>query len=116
MGDSRRKIERSSGRMQVVPQEIRGLMTIQGTESQQPFLIWDVSETGIGIWTSEEVTPEQVVILTIGQPHLLVVEGQIIWSERQGEDQGFRCGIRAADSDKPFQTLIREFKKIHSNS
>ena len=103
------------GRMQVVPQEIRGLMTVKGEDSQQPFLIWDVSDSGIGIWTSEEVSSEQAVVLTVGQPHLLVVEGEIIWSERQGEDQGYRCGIRASADDKPFQALIREFKKIHSS-
>ena len=84
--------------------------------NQLPFLVWDVDESGIGLWTSEELQPTSQVVLTIGQPYLLVVKTEVIWCEKQGNGNGFRCGLKVLDNAKVFQSLIQAFIKTDQNS
>jgi hypothetical protein len=107
MAEKRGKTDRSETRVQVVPTEIRGLIT-NGSE-QQPFLIWDVSEKGIGLWVSEKLKIGQEVVLTVGQPYLLVVKCITKWCEAQTDNKGFRCGLKSIDKVKTFEALFKAF-------
>lgn len=107
----RSKSDRNEQRVQVVPAEIRGLLSGKASADQQPFLIWDVSENGVGVWVSEALPEESEVVLTIGQPYLLVVRCVVKWCESQGEDQGFRCGLRSVEKKKVFSALLAAFLK-----
>lgn len=101
----RAKIDRIEHRVQVVPAEIRGLIS-QGSK-QQPFLIWDVSESGVGVWVSEAIPKDEKVVITIGQPYLVVVNCEVIWAESLGPGQGHRCGLRSLDKSKAFDTMLQ---------
>lgn len=105
----RSKSDRNENRVQVVPSEIRGLLSASKGNLQQPFLIWDVSPQGIGIWISEGLPQGEEVVLTIGQPYLIVVKAEVMWCEMQAGQQGFRCGLRATDKGKVFDTLHSAF-------
>ena len=108
--------QRKQKRTQVFPEEIRGLITMDQGNDQLPFLVWDVDEKGIGLWTSEALEPETQVVLTIGQPYLLVVKSQVVWCEKQTNEKGFRCGLKVVDSEKVFQSLIQAFLKSEGPS
>ncbi|MGE0173697.1 MAG: PilZ domain-containing protein [Oligoflexales bacterium] len=109
MTESRSKADRSETRVQVVPTEIRGIIT--GTGVQQPFLVWDVSERGIGIWASEGLVEGSEIVLTIGQPYLLVINCIVKWCESQSDGRGYRCGLKSIDKEKSFETLLEAFLK-----
>lgn len=96
--------------------EIRGMLTNRNStnpDKQRPFVIWDVSEEGVGIWSDTEVPLNASVILTIGQPYLLVLNAKVQWCEKQGDSHGFRIGLSFELSQKQIhQSLSRAFKKI----
>ena len=105
----RSKSDRVDARAQVIPKEIRGLMTKKSEGAHKPFLIWDVSTTGLGLWVSEPLTVGEAVVLTIGQPFLSVMSGTVVWCEEMGSDQGFRCGVEIVDDIQPLNNLITAF-------
>ncbi len=102
----RPKVDRDQFRTQVIPREIRGLLSRPDRHSHLPFLIWDVSDTGIGIWATESLPLHGTVCLTIGQPYLLTVECEVVWCEEQKSSQGYRCGLRAISPAGAFQSFI----------
>ena len=99
-------------RIQVLNQRIQGLVTRKGDDNQQPFLIWDVSEGGIGIWTAEKLAPADGVTLTVGKPYLLVVSCEVNWCEPNPESGGFRSGLKVVNTDtKVLSSLYHAFVK-----
>lgn len=111
---AKRKIQanRKSIRAPVVPTQIKGLLTREGSnEAQLPFLVWDVSESGIGLWCSDELHNGDRVKVTVGQPYLLVIEGEVRWVEK-GEDGGYRCGVDVKNPNRQLQSLYETFCKI----
>jgi hypothetical protein len=109
VSEARKKADRVETRVQVVPTEIRGIVT--GVTTQQPFLVWDVSERGIGIWASEALEEGSDITLTIGQPYLLVIKCIVKWCEGQNDGRGYRCGLKSIDKEKTFETLLEAFMK-----
>ena len=106
---SRSEIEE---RIQVLNQRIQGLVTRKGDVHQQPFLVWDVSESGIGVWTAEKLTPAEAVTLTVGKPYLLVVSCEVNWCESNPESGGFRSGLKVVNTDtKVYGSLYKAFIK-----
>jgi hypothetical protein len=101
--------KRESDRAAVVIHEIRGLMTRPSGHGQFPFLVWDVSESGMGLWITQKVLPNEVVKITIGQPYLMVFEGVVKWVEKDIRDSGFRCGIAINEESHRLKTLYAQF-------
>ena len=100
--------ERREARMQVMPQEIRGLLTQPDKQIQMPFLVWDISESGIGLWTSATLSEGNIVTLTLGQPYLSILECRVIWCSDEGT-QGIRMGLEATqESSRQLMALIDE--------
>lgn len=81
-------------------EEVRGVITASRSNLQKPFLLWDVSDAGIGIWTDWEFHRNTNVVVTISQPHLLLLKAKVIWSEKQGGSHGFRVGLKIDPSAK----------------
>ena len=93
-------------------QEIRGMFTNVQSNKQRPFLLWDVSENGIGIWSDTELTKNAQLVLTIGQPFLMVLETTVRWCEKQGDHHGFRVGLSfKTEQKKVLKSLSTAFNK-----
>lgn len=105
--------QRQNFRKQVVPEEIRGLITDHSRKTHYPFLIWDVSEDGIGLWVSSILESGDDITLTIGQPYLMVLRCKVKWCEQQNSVPGYRCGLEIADDNKKIlNSLISNFAQI----
>ena len=110
--DERETRSEIEDRIQVLNQRIQGLVTRKGDVNQQPFLIWDVSESGIGIWTAQQLAAGDGVTLTVGKPYLLVVGCEVNWCESNPESGGFRSGLKVVNTDaKVFGSLYNAFLK-----
>ncbi len=106
--------QREHARTQVVPTEVKGLLTRQLRDHQQPLLVWDVSTTGMGLWTSDQLALGERIKITIGQPYLLLVEAEVVWCEPHLGGEGFRCGVHVIHQDEKLTSLYRAFTEIHS--
>ena len=80
--------------------EIRGLMTLKNKGEQVPFLIWDISSKGLGLWSHLPVNESQLVTLTFSQPYLIVIKAKVAWCENQGKKHGYRIGLNVEVEDR----------------
>jgi len=109
------KANRDTIRVPVATEEISGIMTRPETETQIPFLVWDVSSTGLGLWCSERLDNQETISLTIGQPFPLILSAIVVWTAGNREGQGFRCGIHIIDGQKKLESLYEHFSVIMKN-
>jgi len=109
------KANRDTVRVPVVSEEINGILTRSHPDAQHPFLVWDVSSTGVGLWSPEPLKNGETVSLTIGQPFPLVLTGVVVWTTDNQEGHGFRCGIHVSNGQKKLESLYERFSLIMSN-
>lgn len=109
----RHHANRKSMRAPVAPKsQIRGLYTLVESGEQGPFLIWDVSENGLGLWTGVELKLQDKLRLTMTSPHSSVVEGLVCWTTPSPDGNGYRCGVELAAPGVKVQELYEKFKKM----
>lgn len=102
--------DRKSLRAPVLPDEIKGLLTRAENSQQAPFLIWDVSRHGLGLWSSEALRPGEKVKVTVAQPYLLIIDCEVKWCDKKPENNGYRCGLRSLKESKQLQSLYDKFR------
>ncbi|WP_218110254.1 PilZ domain-containing protein [Oligoflexus tunisiensis] len=97
----------------MLPIEIKGLLSGRelGDESQIPFLVWDVSPSGLGILLSDRLEAGEVLRLTFGAPMALTVMCSVVWCELQEADYdfqeaSFRVGLITVSNNRPLQPLV----------
>ena len=100
---------RDSIRTPVVPTQIKGLLTRAGSTEQLPFLIWDVSKSGIGLWSSGRLEAGESIKVTVGQPHLLMLDCEVRWCEEKADGEGFRCGLSVPENSAQLHSLYETF-------
>jgi hypothetical protein len=105
---------RDTVRAPVVPIELLGILAFGDADNiqQLPFLVWDVSRNGLGLWKSSELKSNEKVTITLGKPYLLVVEGDVKWCSPTEEKGCFRVGIHIPDNNEQFSKLYEKFSKL----
>jgi hypothetical protein len=100
-------------RVHVLPIEIKGLLAFdEGKEEPHiPFLVWDVSPSGLGILLSDRLQAGDVLRLSFGMPVALTVVCSVVWCELQEADYdfqepSFRVGLITVHKNKPLQALV----------
>lgn len=104
------KANRKSVRASVIPEKVQGLITILRSGEQTPFLLWDISETGLGIWTANPFASHAAIRLTFGQPYPLIMDAIVQWCHPDDEGKGFRSGLETETSHEIFTKLYQVFK------
>lgn len=106
----RSKADRIEARSQVIPKEVRGIITRKKESGfNLPFLVWDISEQGLGLWTVNSLQDGEAVVITVGQPYLAVMTGIVVWCEEMTGRQGFRCGIEITDNREALAAMAKTF-------
>jgi hypothetical protein len=105
--------KQSEPRVQVLPIEIKGLLSSEelGKDPQIPFLVWDVSPSGLGILLSDRLQAGEIWRLTFGTPVALSVICSVVWCELQEADYdfqepSFRVGLITIQKNRPLQPLV----------
>ena len=88
-----KKFRRKNPRVSGLNANITGLLSDNFKGEFQPFLVWDCSEAGLGIWTPNLVKIGEEVSMTIGTPFILQLKGKVTWSTRAEGGDGYRAGI-----------------------
>lgn len=87
------RFERQYTRHDLLTQEINGLITDPDQGRHIPFIIWDISHDGLGLWVSSIIEPGATFTVTIGKPYLVDVICRVKWCEQQKSVPGYRCGL-----------------------
>jgi hypothetical protein len=101
--------DRGEARAQVLPVEIKGLLTHADLGLQLPFLVWDVSESGMGIWLNQSLRVGSNVMVALSQPYLFVVECRAVWCQ-QNEPGRYRIGLAVVENTKGFRALYNHIR------
>lgn len=97
-------------RAQIVPTEIRGIVTTTAEQDHFPFLVWDVSPSGLGLWMSKRVAPGENVKVVVGQPYLLMLNATVVWCDEDATANGYRCGVQVEGKRHSLESLYEKFK------
>jgi hypothetical protein len=68
-------------------------MTRSLDRAHAPFIVWDISETGLGIWLPLQLTTGEEVTLSLAKPKPVTVKGRIAWCEMRPGKLGFHAGV-----------------------
>ncbi len=100
-------------RVPALPVEIKGLLSDdeRASDPQVPFLVWDVSASGLGILLSDRLEAGDVLRLVFGAPVQVTVVCTVVWCELQEADYdfqepSFRVGLITTGNGKPLQCLV----------
>ncbi len=113
MQPAKKAIKRGEYRVQVLPIEIKGILSSEeaAPERQIPFLVWDVSANGVGILISDRLQSGEVLRLTFGNPFTLSVLCSVVWCDLQEADYdfqepSFRVGLITVGNNKILQPIV----------
>ncbi len=113
-------MSRAEPRASVLPVEIKGLLSWRdGRTLQVPFLVWDISVTGIGLLMSDELKGRDQVLLTFGHPLALTFECEVKWCGMQEadydfQDPSYRVGMKIVQPGVSFQGLVDHINTLRS--
>ena len=107
---------RRATRVSVVPEELLGIIVRKSTMDSVPFLMWDISSGGVGIWVAAELEEGEEITITLGKPYLLSIEGKVSWSTKTERQDCFRVGIcvEGKEEQDKLTTLYEKYSKIYS--
>ncbi len=110
------KTRRRSTRVSVVPEELLGIIVRKPSMDSVPFLMWDISNGGVGIWVAADLEEGEEVVITLGKPYLLSIEGTVKWSTKTERQDCFRVGISVEGKEEQdkLTTLYEKYSKIYS--
>lgn len=118
MNKAKRKLsERENNRAAVLPTEVSGtfsyLVTTSGIENYQEkheaFVIFDVSQNGLGLLTSCDLAKGTKLQLQVGRPFFISIEAVVAWSQPCDEFGAFRCGVEIISEPQKLRPLYLHF-------
>ena len=102
---------RAAIRREVVPVEIKGLLDADGGV-HVPFLIWDLSDTGLGIWVPSPIDRGIKVRMNVAVPRKCRLDGIVQWCEKSKDNfEGWRIGINIESGHDHVKALMEDIRK-----
>lgn len=100
-------LRRSDPRSEVVIVEIHGIAARHASREQGPFILWDISDTGLRLWMPTHVRTGEVLRLTIAKPFVVQISADVRWCKPLAAGEGFHVGVRALDNLQRLEALHR---------
>lgn len=111
MNESQRQARRASIRAEVAGHEIKGLLLLPGTQLRIPFILWDISDEGLGLWVASEIAAGNFVSLMLSKPTPCTVKGEVVWCRPSQGKPGFDCGLRVNAEKELLATIYKSITK-----
>jgi hypothetical protein len=80
-------------RSAVTPFEVKGAISIDGDKKSSVALIWNISDTGLCIWSDSKLKKGGLVIFAIDHPWKTIFECEVIWTRSVPDRSGFILGL-----------------------
>ncbi len=110
----RRKTRRQSVRTEVGTHEVKGVLTRGVDRAHAPFLIWDLSEDGVGIWLPLELKKGEEITLNLGKPKPMAIKGRVMWCEMRPGKLGFHAGLIIEEGKNRLISVYRHLLDIET--
>jgi len=84
---------RTNIRAEVQEHEVRGLFSRSGSKSHAPFVVWDISEDGMGLMIPEKVRTGDELTMTLARPKKMTIAAVVVWCRKRDDGEGYHCGV-----------------------
>ncbi len=106
-------LRRSDLRTEIASIELRGIATRSADSVHGPFMIWDISDRGLRIWTPERIQRGEVIKLTVAKPFIVVLNCDVRWCKAVADGGiGFQIGLRVLDNLQRLESLHKAVARI----
>jgi hypothetical protein len=89
---------RTDPRSEIAISEIKGIATRLHDLEQGPFIIWDISDNGLRLWSAVKMKRADIVRLTIAKPFVLILNAEVRWIKEEENETGFLIGLKVLDN------------------
>jgi hypothetical protein len=96
---------------------IKGLLThtdrrdASGAQAHEPFIVFNISDTGLGLWVTSKCERGERVTVTIAKPLVLVLSCEVRWcreaTSEDGQISGYQVGLKVLDHLQRLEALHR---------
>jgi len=86
---------RGNIRAEVLEHDLRGIAVRKDVGGHVPFVVWDISEEGLGLWVPEKLRNGETLTITLTKPKAVVVTAKVVWCRERGD--GFHCGLQVTE-------------------
>lgn len=111
---ARRKTRRRAVRTEVAQHQVKGILTRGSNRTHAPFIVWDLSEEGIGIWLPLELSAGESVTMSVGKPKPVTIKGRVVWCEMRPGKLGFHSGILVEEGQNRLISMHRHLLSIET--
>lgn len=92
----------------VTPFEIKGFVSIDGEKHSDVVLIWNISDTGVCIWTDAPIKKGSAIALSISFPWTVSFDCEVRWSRTVPDRSGFILGLFATTNQNKLIEIHKE--------
>lgn len=107
----KKKFAQRHERSFVTPFEIKGSLIKDGTRHTEVLLIWNISDSGLCIWTESRFKKGEKVTLEISSPWQVSFNCEVRWSRAIPDRSGFIYGVFVLSNQKDLEKLHKELAK-----
>jgi hypothetical protein len=104
----KRKFSERHERSFVTPFEIKGSMIKGGERYNEVLLIWNISDSGLCIWTESRFKKGENIILEITSPWQVSFDCEVRWSRTIPDRSGYVYGVCVNSSQKDLEKIHKE--------
>jgi hypothetical protein len=101
------EMRRTDPRSEIVTNEIRGIATRLHDLEQGPFIIWDISDNGLRLWSAVKMKKADLIRLTIAKPFVLILNAEVRWIKDEENGAGYLIGLKVLDNLHRLSALHR---------
>lgn len=110
----RRKTRRRGVRSEIGTHRVKGVLTRATDRAHAPFLIWDISEEGVGIWLPLELKNGETITLNLGKPKPITVTGRVMWCQMRPGKLGYHAGVMVEEGKNRLISVYRHILEVET--
>lgn len=111
-----RPLRRGDPRVEAAHAEIHGIATRNQGRDQGPFVVWDISSTGLRLWVPDHMGSGEHVRLTIAKPFIVMLSVDVVWCKAANDGSGYYIGVRVLDNFSRLEALSRNIADTRADS
>ena len=114
VNEGQRQARRSSIRAEVAGHEIKGIISLPEGNERVPFILWDISDDGLGLWVANEIAMGSMVSLLLSKPTPAKIQAEVVWCRPSKGKPGFDCGLRVNENSDKLTEISKAISQTKS--
>ncbi len=98
-------------RSAVTPFEVKGSISVDGDKKSSVVLVWNISDTGLCIWSDGKFKKGGEVTFKIEHPWRAVFECEVMWTRSVPDRSGYILGLQVANDIEGLIAIHKEVVK-----